>query len=608
MYSMNKVRHICVFALLLVAAGTARAQQWYGNVDGAGGFGWMKSLRGELLEGQNPNIIHWLGEGNVGFGYKSPKFQWSSKLKVNYEPKTAERYRVEAKGKDEKDLSLRALIKSTNTRPLDLGFRTDFTWTPATQKRYDAWFNFRYQDDADDAETVNATIQSADYTEEWAIRKRLTFTSGFKTSHALGRRTLQSSITTEYKSDSRFNQWNTMGAKGSEIWDSDDPAKTNLWAKIYKLTPFSGHISADAVVHLRDTVLKTRHKLILDPGLRLNAKYTYDENSGATLINPLSEKNSVWRDSTSIREEFLFFTSEIEPYIAADYTWGPIRVKADYGLQVYLRQLQTEKHQDTPFTAVPHVVGKSSFMWKIHPSHELGLSHERTVKHPTYLQTCSFERPGAFINQIWRGNPELKSNTSSTFSIDYKFRYKRFSASSSTFYTRKLNEVDQTFRMEKIDEREYKVFTWMNSSNSHVMGMNNTLSWASKWVDANLNIKYTHTYRIATLENKKQNTDDWRIKADFLVKLGSGWSIGADMNYKNPTMTLHTLVTAYWTLNARVQKKFKNFTVYFQGKDLLEHMQKNQYTSVYGDEIWVEQIYQNRRLLILGFNWNFRLN
>ena len=76
---MNKVRHICVFALLLVAAGTARAQQWYGNVDGAGGFGWMKSLRGELLEGQNPNIIHWLGEGNVGFGYKSPKFQWSSK-------------------------------------------------------------------------------------------------------------------------------------------------------------------------------------------------------------------------------------------------------------------------------------------------------------------------------------------------------------------------------------------------------------------------------------------------------------------------------------------------------------------------------------------------
>lgn len=604
---MSRVRYICVLALLLMAAGTARAQQWYGNLDVAGGGGWMKSLRGEIFDDKHPYIGHGLGEGNVGFGYKSPKFQWSTKLKANFEPKTVERYRFEAKGKEEKDLNLRALIKSTNTRPLDLGFRTDFTWTPATQKRYDAWFNFRFQDDADDAETVNATIQSADYTEEWALRKRLTFTSGFKTSHALGRRTLQSSITTEYKSDSRFNQWNTMGAKGSEIWDSDDPAKTNLWAKIYKLTPFSGHISADAVVHLRDTVLKTRHKLILDPGLRLNAKYTYDENSGATLINPLSEKNSVWRDSTSIRENFLFFTSEIEPYVAADYTFGPIRVKADYGLQVYLRQLQTEKYQDTPFTAVPHVVGKSSFMWKIHPSHELGLSHERTVKHPTYLQTCSFERPGAFINQIWRGNPELKSNTSSTFSIDYKFRYKRFSASSSTFYTRKLNEVDQTFRMEKIDEREYKVFTWMNSSNSHVMGMNNTLSWASKWVDANLNIKYTHTYRIATLENKKQNTDDWRIKADFLVKLGWGWSIGADMNYKNPTMTLHTLVTAYWTLNAKVQKKFKNFTVYFQGKDLLEHMQKNQYTSVYGDEVWVEQIYQNRRLLILGFNWNFKL-
>ena len=49
-------------------------------------------------------------------------------------------------------------------------------------------------------------------------------------------------------------------------------------------------------------------------------------------------------------------------------------------------------------------------------------------------------------------------------------------------------------------------------------------------------------------------------------------------------------------------------SITFQGKDLLEHMQKNQYTSVYGDEVWVEQIYQNRRLLILGFNWNFKLN
>ncbi len=597
---MNKVRHICVLALLLVAAGTARAQQWYGNVDGAGGFGWMKSLRGELLEGQNPNIIHWLGEGNVGFGYKSPKFQWSSKLKVNYEPKTAERYRVEAKSKDEKDLSLRALIKSTNTRPLDLGFRTDFTWTPASQKKYGAWLNIRYQVDGNDAETCNATIQTVDYTEEWALRKRLTYSAGFNSSHAFGRRTLQSSITAEFKTDDKHNQWNTLGAKGETIWEETDPKKVNLWAKVYRLTPFSGNLSADGVVHLRDTVLRTRHKLILDPGLRANIKYTYDANSGATLINPLG-KVSEWRDSTSIRESFLFLTMQAEPYIAADYTYGPLRVKADYGLQVYMRRLRDEKHLDTPITAVPHVVGKSSFSWKIHPSHELGLSHERTVKHPTYIQTCSFERPGAFINQIWRGNPELKSNTSSTFSVDYKFRYKRFSASSSTFYTRKLNEVDQTFRMEKIDEREYKVFTWMNSSNSHVMGMNNTLSWASKWVDANLNIKYTHTYRIATLENKKQQTDDWRIKADFLVKLGSGWSIGADMNYKNPTMTLHTLVTAYWTLNAKVQKKFK-------GKDLLEHMQKNQYTSVYGDEVWVEQIYQNRRLLILGFNWNFRLN
>lgn len=604
---MKIIRHIVTLALLLLAAGTSRAQQWYGNVDGAGGFGWMRSLRGELFEGVDPNIIHALGQGNVGFGYKSPTFQWNAKLNTSYEPKTAERYRVEAKTeKKEEDLNLHALIKSTNTRPLDLGFRTEFTWTPAAKTRYNAWFNFRWQNDRNDAETANGAIRSLDYTEEWALRKRLTYTGGFNTSHAIGRRTLMSSLTLEFKTDSRHNQWNTLGATGNTVWETQDPKNLDLWAKVYKLTPFSGNLSMDGVVHLRDTVLRTRHKLILDPGIRLNIKYTYDENSGATMINPLSDQYE-WRDSTSIREHFLFFTMQAEPYIAADYTYGPLRIKADYSLQIYARQLQNEKHLDTPTTVVPHLLGNSSLMWKIHPSHELGLSHSSTVKHPTYLQICSFDRPGAFINQIWRGNTDLKSSTSNTSSIDYKFTWKKLSAGLSTFYTRKLDEVDQTFRIEKIDGREYKVFTWMNSSNSHVGGINNWIAWSGKWVDAKLNVKYEHTYRLAEQEDKKQHTDDWRIQADFLLKLGNGWSIGADLNYKSPKMTLHTLMTDYWTLNARVQKKFKDFTVYFQGKDLLEHMQQNQYTSVYGDNIWVERLYQNRRLLILGFSWNFRI-
>lgn len=63
----------------------------------------MKSLRGDLFGMEDPYIGHGLGEGNVGFGYKSPKFQWNTRLKASYEPKTAERYRLEAKsGKEER--------------------------------------------------------------------------------------------------------------------------------------------------------------------------------------------------------------------------------------------------------------------------------------------------------------------------------------------------------------------------------------------------------------------------------------------------------------------------------------------------------------------------
>ena len=88
--------------------------------------------------------------------------KWKEYLGGN-EPKSTERYRFEMHSGKEKDEDIRALIKSTDAKPLNLGFRTDFTWTPSGANRIGFWIDVRYIGYNDDAMTTNAALRSQDW-------------------------------------------------------------------------------------------------------------------------------------------------------------------------------------------------------------------------------------------------------------------------------------------------------------------------------------------------------------------------------------------------------------------------------------------------------------
>ena len=58
-------------------------------------------------------------------------------------------------------------------------------------------------------------------------------------------------------------------------------------------------------------------------------------------------------------------------------------------------------------------------------------------------------------------------------------------------------------------------------------------------------------------------------------------------------------------LDARIQKKFKKVTLFLDGKDLLDSPRESTYTSSNGKESWVDYYRYNRRLILLGIQWNF---
>ena len=170
---------------------------------------------------------------------------------------------------------------------------------------------------------------------------------------------------------------------------------------------------------------------------------------------------------------------------------------------------------------------------------------------------------------------------------------------------RLLDEIEQTWFTEEIDNRTYKVFTWLNDIDSYVFGMSHRLGWRGKVLSANLAVDYNYTVREWRNSDKVKESIDWRATADVTAHLKKGWTFSTDVKYQSAVATFFALFKEYCVLNARIQKEFKRFTLSLEGRDLLDMPEEATYMSEDQMEFWVESTLHNRRLILLGFSWKF---
>ena len=599
-------RYICLslgLALLLCCA-PLRAQ-WSGSVDLSGGLGGME---GSEVSDDKP-MFHGLVQGAFQLNYKTEKFNWTNTVSGKWEPNTTDNSRLAYKNE-----RLDLVYKAAMTKPLAVSILSDFLWTPDKDRNYNAWILYQYTNDRAQNHSMNIGADKDDqegfsYYYEIPVLDEFKVETGLKTHRNFdsGRRILQSSLAFQAVGSRRTNTWvvfKTDEGDGGTAVAIDDDVSGYAWK--YRITPRSMDYNLDGDIHLQMTPLDGNVKLKYAPGLRLSTRHALDENSGATRINVWEDEGrEEWRDSTRLRETFNYLSILSEPYLSADFNWENLEAHANYACQVYARRLNDDKHQQPLKVKGVYPVGKANVKWTISPRHSLNLTNQFSVSHPDYLKICWYDRTAGYLDQLYRGDEKLLSPWTQRYGLEYEFRWKGFSTRTTIAYTHVQNEIDQTWSNEEIEGRQYKVFRWINSSNSHSAGLTEKLGWQGRIITANLGLTYNQTRRKAKTSDTVKKAFDWRLNADVLANLGKGWSIGADAKYQSSVTTFFTIFKGYCELNAGVQKEFKHITLYLQGRDLLDQPMETSFESEDLQEFWVEEVRSNRRIIVLGAKWKF---
>lgn len=596
-------RFSCWFlGLALLLCSLPLRAQWSGSVDFSAGLGGME---GSIVSDDKP-MFHGLTQGVFQLNYKTEKFRWSTKVDGKWEPKTTDNGRFSYKNE-----KVGLVYKAATTRPLSTSIRSDFTWLPSKDRNYTAWILYQYKNDRANNHSMTIKgdveeVQDFSYYYEEPVMDEHKLETGVKTYRSFngGRSILHSSVAFQIIGSQRVNTWTVFktdpGEGGTAI--QDDELYGYAWR--YRITPSSQDINLDADIHLQQTIVDNEVNLKITPGARLTSKQALDHNSGATQIS-LEKEEPEWKDSTRLREFFNYLSVWVDPYVAADFKWKNVEAHANYAAQVYARRLNDDTHQQPLKVKGVYPVGRANIKWTISPNHSLNLTNQMSVSHPDYLKICWYDRTAGYLDQLYRGNEGLLSPKTRVYGLEYEFKYKRFISQSTVSYKRVLDEIDQTWTNEEIDGRQYKVFHWLNSSNSRSVGLTQKLGWRGKVIVANVGITYNQSSRTAKDSDKVKNSFDWKLTSDITAFLGKGWSVGADAKYQSKVATFFTIFKQYCELNVRIQKDFKKFTLYLQGRDLLDQTRETSFESEELQEFWVEQVRSNRRIFVLGAKWKF---
>ena len=608
---MKSVHLSLVLLLTLLSAPVLRAQ-WSGSVNATGGFGAVTSLRGQIFEDEDqvPKVIfHELGQTTLKLNYNNPRLQWTQLLEGKIENKSTDNlhlaFKTDEMGSDE-SFDMNAIIKMGDEIPVNVQYRSDITWRPAQGQRFVFWARYKLDYKSSSNLTYRANWKSLkeSMSQEAPFTWEHSASAGMRTSHelnGLSRRVLSTELSFDMNDKQQQTIYTTIG-----VQPGDNPEEDEAWLTCYKLTPHSRSSTFKAIVHYRDSLLNGRStRLMVNPGLRFTAIKSLHDNSGYTLDPDASIENPVWRDSTAIREWFHFASLDFQPYVVADLTVKKVRIHVDYALTFYGRRLTDSTHHQSFKWQSPHPLGNGSIEWKINPQHKISLSNSLSIKHPTYLQICWFDRSGGYIEQLYRGSESLRSTRTQQYKMTYDFHYKRFVAATSLAYSWRLDEIEQTWFKEEIDNRDYKVFTWLNGADSRIQNVSQKLGWRGKMITANLGLECNYTLRTWHDSDRIKESTDWRLTADIAARVPKGWTLSTDIKYQSAVATFFALFSQYCVLNTRAQKEFKHFIVSLEARDLLDMPVEAQYISEDQTEAWIEKTLHNRRLVLLGFSWKF---
>lgn len=599
---------ILVLCLLLLLPEEATAQtnetvkgRWSGRLDAATGYG-RSLVREESSREITDTLNHLREQVGLNLNYSSPRFSYSMDAQCQFEKNDNRYTRFGVKDQSQ----IEANYREGSRRQPGGSLRSDFLWRPDTRNQYTAFTSWQYGQDHVSNGSSLLFVEGKEETGYLHViieeRYETTHgaTAGWRSSHQLGasgRRSLHTAIDWRGTFRDKYSEWSDAHYT-TEHYQSD---------YTYRLTPDTDIHDITTSVTYRDSLLTGDHTLTMEPYVRARTLYNRDAYSGAVLMG----ESDLWRDSLKLRETYHYLTLQLDPALRIEYRHAPVRIVSDYSLQFYGQQLNTEElhkkafhYQDLSWQA-PLVIGRTFLEWMPFAGHLLVLGNTISVSRPGYLQICDYERQGADPAQLFRGNPQLLPTRAISTDLTWRFRFKRFQINTFTNYTFRLNEVEQVFWDETVDDKDYRIFTWLNTAYGRTFNQNMRISWNGTVFSTNLQVNYQQKKQVALISEKENKSNYWELMAEATVRPGAGWRIAANGTYRGDIKTLYSLTHQYYTVNASVEKDFGKIRVFLEGRDLFDKPVKTEFFSPDFTDCWQEESWLNRRLFLLGLSWRF---
>lgn len=312
-----------------------------------------------------------------------------------------------------------------------------------------------------------------------------------------------------------------------------------------------------------------------------------------------------WVDSLRYRESFDYLSLTVDPCIKVDWSVGQFSFTGEFTPEYYTDKLDDATHSGK-FHAdriSPLVFFQTTF--SPGKGHTIRGSVRRSVTRPEYLQKCWFQRQGSYANELFEGNTDLHPSASNRFTADYRFSSGRFSSDLELGHTYVNDRIEKVYRAESIQDHDWRIYTWINSGYSNTSNARLTLKWNATRLKADISGNYNYYIGVVNSGKETRNAD-YSISGNVGYTFPkAGLSLQAKGQYQSKIIRSYSSTTEYVRCDARVEKKFKHFNVYLEGRDLFDTditvstMSEDQTQGR-------EEIYAlNRRLIILGASYNF---
>ena len=601
--------------LLALASISARGQEskgvWSGSVsiNAGSNFSEGEEYPESFIRGEHPSNSKGDVEGTLG--YKKGRFE----LKLNLGAGTSYLRTQKQAGSltitdgDSEFESMSVDMKDAELSQSSYKGRADVIFRPSPLDRiaFFASYNFTLSDAYNSVSGLklggDGGMSLYQYTDDGLTNKH-TLNPGIEWSHKFGDSgrdlTLKADLSNAF--DSRYTLWN----KGDGKTDKDDSGQYESGAEvnnaIYRITPDYTDRSISLNAKYRDRNLAGVKGLDTDFAILLRLDQDIDEYSAANLVDNFTR----WEDSTRFRESFNYLALTAEGAAHAGYKTGQFELDGTVRLQYFTDRLnsRTDREHIDAGHLFPLVNIKAS--WLPGSLHRLTLSLNNTIRRPDYLQICWFQRPGAYINELREGNPELNPTRTIRAALEYKFTKGPFSSSFEVGDSYAVDNIEQTYYMQDIEGEETRVYTWVNAGHSHTANAKLSARWSggNLKAGASANLGY---FSGVNLADKVTRNSDWKVEADAAYKWFWDITYLARFRYQSKIIRTYTSITEYFGLDLRISRPFFNnkLELFLEGRDLLDRTIQTSTLSSDWSRLYVVEDNLNRRLVMLGVKYSF---